>query len=150
MEGFGIPVGFLSFHGQAQPTQRGLDSQLTSSTPTTNHCCRLREGLETQPASTAFNSLVIDSDISEVTSSSIELSGTGYSLWHGHRRCLRIKDSMPAAQSLCKYTWEVIACMVLIGKGRLGPDIWPGNSWASRVYQRYDEINMEQEDALAM
>ena len=30
-----------------------------------------------------------------------------------------------AARSLCKYTWEVVACMVLTGKGRPGPDIWP-------------------------
>ena len=32
---------------------------------------------------------------------------------------------IPAAQSLCKYTWEVVACIVLTGKGGLGPDIWP-------------------------
>ncbi len=29
------------------------------------------------------------------------------------------------ARSLCKYIWEVILFMVLIGKVRLGPDIWP-------------------------
>ena len=105
--------------------KEGLKSQLTSSAPTTNHRRRLREGLETQPASTASTSLVIDSDISEVTGSSIEPFGTGYSLWRGHCRCSGIKDSIPAAQSLCEYTWEVVACMVLTGKGRLGPDIWP-------------------------
>lgn len=105
--------------------REGLKSQLTSSAPTTNHRRRLREGLETQPASTASTSLVIDSDISKVTGSSIEPSGTGYSLWRGHRRRSGIKDSIPAARSLCEYTWEVVACMVLTGKGRLGPDIWP-------------------------
>ena len=105
--------------------KEGLKSQLTSSAPTTNYCRRLKKGLETQPASTASTFLVIESDISEVTGSSIEPSGTGYSLWRGHYRRLGIKDSIPAAQNLCKYTWEVVACMVLTAKERLGPDIWP-------------------------
>ena len=105
--------------------REGLKSQLTSSAPTTNYCRRFKEGLETQPASTASTSLIIDSNISDVTGSSIEPSGTGYSLWRGHRRCSGIKDSIPAARSLCEYTWEVVACMVLTGKGRPGPDIWP-------------------------
>ena len=70
-------------------------------------------------------SLVIDSDISEVTGSSIEPSGTGYSLWRGHYRCLGIKDSIPAVRSLCQYTWEDVACMVLTSRICLGPDIWP-------------------------
>ena len=105
--------------------REGLKSQLTSSAPTTNHRLCLREGLETQPASTTSTSLVIDSDISKVTSSSIEPSGTGYSLWRGHCHCLGIKNSILAAQSLCEYTWEIVTCMVLTGKERLGPDIWP-------------------------
>ena len=127
----------------------GLKSQLTSSAPTTNHRRHLREGLETQPASTASTSLVIDSNISEVTGLSIEPSETGYSLWRGH--CCRsgIKDSIPAAQSLYKYTWEVVTCMFLTGKGRLGPDIWPEtlkqaestkdmmrSIWGKEAYQR--------------
>ena len=105
--------------------REGLKSQLISSTPTTNHCHRLREGLETQPAYTASTSLIIDSDISDVTDSSIEPSGTGYSLWRGYCCYSGIKDSIPAACSLCKYTWEVIVYMLLTCKGRPGPDIWP-------------------------
>ena len=105
--------------------REGLKSQLIFSAPTTNHCRRLRKGLETQLASTTSSSSVIDSDISEVIVSSIEPSETGYSLWRGHRRCSGIKNSIPAAQSLCKYTWEVVACMVLTDKERLGPDMWP-------------------------
>ena len=105
--------------------REGLKSQLTFSAPTTNHRRRLRKGLETQPASTTSTSLIIDSDISDVAGSSIEFSETGYSLWRGHRRCSGIKNSIPAACSLCKYTWEVVACMVLTSKGRPGPNIWP-------------------------
>ena len=105
--------------------REGLKSQLTFSAPTTNHCRRLREGLETQPASTASTFFGIDFDISKVTGSNIELFGLGYSLWHRHCCCLRIKNLIPAAQSLCKYTWEVVACMVLTGKRRLKPNIWP-------------------------
>ena len=107
--------------------REGLETQpkSTSSALTTNHRRRLREGLETLPVSTASTSLVIDSDITDVTGSSIEPSVTSYALWRGHRCRLGISDSIPAARSLCEYTWEVVACMVLMGKGRLGPDIWP-------------------------
>ena len=104
--------------------REGLKSQLTSSAPTTNHCRRLREGLETQPASITSTSLVIDSDTSKVTGSSIVPFGTGYSLWRGHCHCSGIKNLISASQSLCEYTWEVVACMVLTDKGRLWPDIW--------------------------
>ncbi len=96
-----------------------------SSAPINNHCCDLREGLETQLVSTTSTSFVSDSDIPENTPSSIEPAETGYALWRGHRRRSGIKDSIPATRSLCKYTWEVILCMFLIGDRRLGPDIWP-------------------------
>ena len=36
-----------------------------------------------------------------------------------------IKDFSPKQASFCEYTWEVVACMVIIGKGHLGSDIWP-------------------------
>lgn len=36
-----------------------------------------------------------------------------------------IKNSSPEQASLCEYTWEVVACMVMTGEGRTGPDIWP-------------------------
>ena len=32
---------------------------------------------------------------------------------------------MSAARSLCKYTWEVMVCMVLTGEGHLGSDRLP-------------------------
>ena len=38
---------------------------------------------------------------------------------------MRIKDFSPEQASLCKYTWEVVAYMVIRGEGRSGPDIWP-------------------------
>ena len=36
-----------------------------------------------------------------------------------------IKDFSSEQASLCEYTWEVVACIVITGKGRSGPDIWP-------------------------
>ena len=46
-------------------------------------------------------------------------------LWHSVCCCMGIKDFSPKQASFCEYTWEVIACMVIIGKGRSGLDIWP-------------------------
>ena len=105
--------------------REGLKSQLTSFAPTTNHPHRLRKELETQSASRASTFLIIDSNISDVTDSSIKPSGTGYSLWRGHHCRLGIKDLIPAIPSLCEYIWEVVACMVLTGKVCPGLDIWP-------------------------
>ncbi len=48
----------------------------------------------------------------------------GEFLWRGVCRRMGIKDSLSEQASLCEYTWEVIACMVMTGKGRSGPDIW--------------------------
>lgn len=31
----------------------------------------------------------------------------------------------PATCSFCEYTWEVIAYMIITGKGYTRPDIWP-------------------------
>ncbi len=101
---------------------------LTSSAPTNNYCRSLREGLEIQLVSTISTSFISGSDIPEDTSSSIEPAKTGYTLLRGHWGYPEIKDLTSAAYSLCKYTWEVILCMVLIDDGRLGPDIWPETS----------------------
>ena len=38
---------------------------------------------------------------------------------------INIKDSLPKQISFCEYTWEIVAYMVMTGKGRSGPDIWP-------------------------
>ena len=49
----------------------------------------------------------------------------GQFLWYNIRRRMNIKHFLPKQVSLCEYTWEVIACMVITGKGRSGPDMWP-------------------------
>ena len=49
----------------------------------------------------------------------------GEFLWHGVCWRMGIKDSLPEQASLYEYTWEVVACMVIIGEGHSGPDIWP-------------------------
>ncbi len=108
--------------------RRGLREGLeirTSSAPINNQSRRLREGLKIQLVSTTSTSFVSGSEIPEDTPSSIESAETGYALWRGHCRRSGIKDSTPAACSLCEYTWEVILYMVLTGSGRLSPDIWP-------------------------
>ncbi len=73
---------------------------------------------------TASSSFTSAFDIPNVPPLPIEASTIGHSLWHKYCRRLEIKDSTPAARSLCKYTWEVVIYMVLTGEGRLGPDIW--------------------------
>ncbi len=52
----------------------------------------------------------------------------GEFLWRDVRRRMGIKDSLPEQASLCEYTWEIVACMVITGEGRSGPDIWPETS----------------------
>ena len=46
-------------------------------------------------------------------------------LWHGVCRRMGIKNSSLEQASLCEYTWEVVACMVITGEERSSPDIWP-------------------------
>ncbi len=109
---------------------------LTSSTPTNNNCrglreelktqissapinkyyCGLKEGLETHLVSITSTSFVSGSDTPEVILSCIKLAIMGYTLWRGYCRRSGIKDSTPAACSLCEYIWEVILYMVLTGK----------------------------------
>lgn len=101
-----------------------LKSQKTSSTSFVKYCCRLKKRLETQLEFTNSTSFVSGSDIPDITPAIVEPSKTGYTLWRGHYRRLEIKDSTPAACSLCKYIWKVILCMVLTGKRCLRPDIW--------------------------
>lgn len=36
-----------------------------------------------------------------------------------------IKDILSKQVSVCEYIWEVVACIVIICKGHLSPDIWP-------------------------
>ena len=116
---------------------------------TTNYRCLIREHLESHPLSnhrqdletqlctnqrqdsrshlvaTASMLFTNASNVSKVTPLPIEALATGLSLWRAHSRCLKIKDLTPTGRSLCEYTWEVVDCMILTSKGRLGPDIWP-------------------------
>ena len=55
-------------------------------------------------------------------------------------------QQIPAACSLCKYTWEVVTYLILTGKGRPGPDIWPETPDQAESI----EINMKQGDASAI
>ena len=102
-----------------------LKSQLTSFVPTNIHCRYLREGLKTQPGFTSSTFLIIDFDIFEVISLSIEPSRMGYSLWCRYHHYLGIKDLILAIYRLCKYTWEIVAYMVFTSNGPLRLDIWP-------------------------
>lgn len=103
-----------------------METQLKSisSTFTTNYCRRLRERLETLPVSTASIFLVIDLYISDLTSLNIKLSEMGYVLQRRHCRFLEISDSILTAYKLYKYTWKIVVYIVLIGKERLGLNIW--------------------------
>ena len=45
-------------------------------------------------------------------------------LWRDFDHQMSIKDSWLKQKSFCKYTWEVIAYIVITGKACLGPKIW--------------------------
>ncbi len=49
----------------------------------------------------------------------------GEFLWRDICRHMGIKDSSPEKASLCKYTWEIVACMMITDEWHSGPDIWP-------------------------
>ena len=91
----------------------------------TKLCANQQQGSGSHPAATMSSSFTNASDIPEVTASPTEALATGHSLWRIYRRRLGIKDSIPAGRSLYKYTWGIVVYMVLTGKRRLGPDIWP-------------------------
>ena len=38
---------------------------------------------------------------------------------------MNIKDFLPKLACLYKYIWKVVICIVITGKGHIGPDIWP-------------------------
>lgn len=46
-------------------------------------------------------------------------------LWQGVYCHIGIKDSLPKKVTLCKYTWEVVICIVMTGERCSGPNIWP-------------------------
>ena len=121
--------------------------QLPQSSSSANPCCLIRKRLESHPFSNyhqslgaqtrpnqhqgsrshpaASSSFTNASEIYDVTPLSTKASAMDFLLWRGYCRHSRIKDLPPAAYSLCKFTWEAVVFMVLTGKRRLGPDIWP-------------------------
>ncbi len=132
-EGLEVYLASTTSTASGTTNHRRLIRERLESHPSSNHRKGLgaqsrsnqRHDLETRPAVTTSSSFTNASDIPNITPSPTKAPGTGYSLWRGHRRRIGIKDSTPAAHSLCEYTWEMVACMVLTGEGRLGPDIWP-------------------------
>ena len=46
-------------------------------------------------------------------------------LWRSVCRCMSINDSLPKQVNFCEYTWEVVAYMMITGKGRSSSDMWP-------------------------
>lgn len=100
-------------------------SQATFSASSINCCCCLKERLETQPESTTSNSFVIGFNFpSNLTSTAAKAAKAGFTMWRKHCRQSRIKDSIPAAHSLSKFTQKIIVYIVLTGKERLGLNIW--------------------------
>lgn len=81
--------------------------------------------MEKQPESTNSTLFVSGPDISNITTATIELPKTGYTLWRGYYWCLGIKNSIPITCSLYEYIWKVILYIVLIDERRLGLNMWP-------------------------
>lgn len=123
-EGLEILIFSISTNNHCRGLRKGLET-LIFSAPINNHCCNLKEELETQLGSKTSTSFVCGSNIPNIKPSSIEPAKIGNALWHRHCRRSGIKDLIPAACSLYKYIWEIILCIVLIGKEYLGSDIWP-------------------------
>lgn len=91
-------------------------------------CLNLWQGSGSYTALIASSSFINASDIPDVTFLSTKASATEHLL--GREYCCRlgIKDWIPPASTLCKYTWQIIVFMVLTGNSYLGPDLWPENS----------------------
>lgn len=104
--------------------KKGLDT-LTSSTSINNYYRNLKEGLVIQLIFTISTSFISGFNIPKDIFSSIESTKTSYVFWYRYCWYSKIKDSIPAAHNLYKYTLEEILYMVLIGNRRSGLDIWP-------------------------
>ena len=93
-------------------------------------------------ATTASSSFTNASDIPEVTLLPFKVLAIGHYLWYRHYCFLRIKNSIPADCNLCKYTWEVVVCMVLIGKRFMARYV-AKNLSVSRKHGKHNEKNVE-------
>ena len=74
---------------------------------------------------TASPSTLFRSDLPPPDHEKTDEEPVGEFLWRGLCSPMGIKDSSPKQASLYKYTWEFVACIVIIGKGRSGLNIWP-------------------------
>ena len=82
-------------------------------------------------------------------------------LWCSVCRYMGVKGFSPERASFYEYTWEVVACMVIIGEGRSGPNIWPetpnqGIGTEDMIYttwykeaMKWTKINSQQHHPLA-
>ncbi len=128
-EGLESHLASTAFTAPGTTNPRHLIKERLESHPLPNH----HQSLGTQPYPnkrqgsrshrTASSSFTNASDIPDVTLLPTKASAMGHPLWRRYRHHSGIKDSTPAAYSLCKYTWEIVICMVLTGERRLGPDI---------------------------
>ena len=91
----------------------------------TQPCSNQWQGSGLHAAATTSSFFINAFNIPNVKPSSIKSLATGNSLWRKHHCCAGIKDSTSAAQSLYKYTWQIMIYMILTGEGRLRPNIWP-------------------------
>ena len=91
----------------------------------TPHIALLSTLFRSDPLPSGLSCLFNRSDQPPPDSEKTDKEPVGEFLWRGVCRHIGIKDSLPEQASLCEYTWEVIACMVITGEERLDPDIWP-------------------------
>ena len=112
---------------------RYLIRERLESYPPSNHrqnlgtqiCTNQRQGSRSHLGATTSSLFTNAFNIPKVTSSPTKSPIIDHSLWRGHYCYLGINNSILVSRSLCDYTWEIYVYMVLIGKERLGPDIWP-------------------------
>lgn len=117
----------ITFTASSTTNYYRLIRKRVKSYPVSNYC----QSLGTQPyfnqwhdfglksVVTTSSFFTNTSSIPKVISLPIRAPIMGYSLQYKHCYCLGIQDSIPAACSLCEYTWEVVVCIVLTSKGRL-------------------------------
>ena len=89
----------------------------------TQPCLNQQQGSGSLP--NVSNTFTNVSDISNLPLLPTKALAMGHLLWRRYCRRSGIKDLIPATCSLCKYTCQVVVCMILTSKKCLGLDIWP-------------------------
>lgn len=104
----------------------GFDTAKSTSSYThwTLYIASLLTFFRSDPPFSGLSNSFSRSNPSSLDHKKIDEKPIGEFLWRGICRRINIKDFLLKQASLYKYTWEVVACIVIIGKGRLGPDIW--------------------------